>query len=215
MDKQAREAREQTKALSGKAKWENFWFYYKKHVLIGIFTIVVVVFSVVQCSTRTDYDLSVSFYSSIGTSSDGINQLEEIMKAVIDDTNNNKKIDIGIALYSANFKEIDDVEQMQAVQAKLMVEMAAGEAMGYIFDETYKQMALNQYADMGDTILEISEIPEIKKMLSLGEGEKLYWFTKNIYETEKEDKEKLAEHDNAVKIEKMFIEMGAKIIKQK
>ena len=50
---------------------------------------------------------------------------------------------------------------------KLMAEMAASESMAYIFDETYKEIALNQFEELGETILEISEIPQVKEAIML------------------------------------------------
>ena len=95
---------------------------------------------------------------------------------------------------------------------KLMAEMAAGESMAYLVDETYKAIIIGNYAEIGDTVLEISNVPLIKETLALPEGEKLYWVTKTVYDAEKDDEEKLAEHENAVRVEKMFVEMGAEII---
>ena len=212
MDKQAREAREHMKALSLKDKWANFWYYYKKHVIIAIFTIVVVSVSVAQCSNRIDYDLNISYYSSNGAFSGGIEKLEEMMESVAADTNGNDVVDVGVAMVAADPTVMN--EQTQAVSMKLMTEMAAGESMGYIFDENYKTIALHQYDELADTILDISVIPEIKETLGVIEGEKLYWFTKTLYDAEKNDEEKLAEHENAVKVEKLFIEMGAEIVEQ-
>lgn len=213
MDKQAREAREQMKALPFKEKWNNFWYYYKKHVLIAIFVLIVAGFSIAQCANRIDYDLNISFYTSYGAPTEGIEKLETMMSEVTEDTNENDAVDVFIALYMANPNEMN--EQTQAVNMKLMAEMAAGESMAYIFDETYKEIALNQFEELGETILEISEIPQVKGAIMLPESEKLYWFTKTVYETEKDDEEKLAEHENAVRVEEMLIEMGATVIEDK
>ena len=211
MDAEARRAKEQMKALPFKEKWKNFWYYYKKHVIISIFVLIVVGFSVAQCAGRIDYDLSISFYTSTGAPNGAASEFEKQLAEIIEETNNNKKRDVSVALYVADTEKM--TEQYQAVSSKLMTEMAAGESMGFILDEAYRNITMESFEEISDAILEISVIPEIKERFMLKDGEKLYWITKMLYDSEKKNKESIAEHENAVRVEKKLIEMGATVIK--
>ena len=207
MDKQAMEAREHMKALTPKEKWINFWYYYRVHVIAAIFVIVLISFTAVECAKRIDYDLDIAYYSSTAISDDGIAKLTEIIKTCTEDINYNGTVDVGIASCFANPDEVS--EQTQAVYVKLSAELAAGDYMGYIFDEKYKDIILKGYSDVAENIIEIGCIPEVKEALGLADGDKVYWMTKAVYESEKDKENKVAEHNNALKAENMFREKGA------
>lgn len=202
MDKQAREAREHMKALTPREKWNNFWYYYKIHVLAGIFAVILIVFTAVECANRINYDLNISYYSSTAISDDGISKLTEYFKSAVDDINQNGSVDVGIASCYADPDE--QSEQTQAVMVKLSAELAAGDSMGYLLDEKYKEIFMRNYPEAAEKLLDISDIPEIREAIGAADGEKLYWVTKTVYETEQNKPEKLAQHDNAKKVEALL-----------
>lgn len=207
MDKQAREAKEQMKSLSPKEKWTNFWYYYKVHVFAAIFIIAVVAVTAVECAKRVDYDLNISYYSSTAISDDGIEKLKELFATCTKDIDYNGSVDVGIVSCFANPEEAN--EQTQAVFVKLAAELAAGDSMGYILDESYKEIFLRSYSDTVDTILEIDTVPEVRDALGLAGGQKLYWITKTLYDREKDKDTSAAEHQNAVDVQNLLIEKGA------
>ena len=212
MDKQAREAKEQMKALTPKEKWTNFWYYYKMHVIAALFICFLVGMTVTECMKRIDYDLNISYYSSAPIDDEGIKALTELMKNSVKDVDGNGTNDVGIASCFANPNEKS--EQAQAVFVKLSAEVAAGESMVYMVDDTFREiMVRGDYAEGMESIIEIDGIPEVKKALKLADGQKLFWMTKSVYESEKNKAKKVAEHENAVSVEKMFIEKGAVKIK--
>lgn len=199
MDKQALEAREQMKSLSGREKLINFWYYYKVHIFAAIFVIVIVAFTAVECARNIKYDLQISYYSTVAIDTDGVTKLAENLKEAVDDINLNGSTDVQIAPCFANLDEAS--EQTQAVYVKFTAELAAGEAMGYIVDERFLEMFKKGYAESAEDIVEITNSPVIKKYLKLPEGQKLYWVTKTLYEKEKGKDESVAAHKNALKVE--------------
>ena len=92
MDKQAREAREQMKALSKKDKWTNFWYYYRTHVIVGIFVIFLIGYTAVECAKRVNYDLNISYYSTTPISQEGTGKLTEELVKIVDDINYNGQV---------------------------------------------------------------------------------------------------------------------------
>lgn len=197
MDKQAFDAKEQMKQLSFREKWTNFWYYYKFHVLAAIFVVFLVGYTAVECATKTHYDLQVSYYSTIPIDTEGVDKLEEKLAAEIDDVTMNGSTDIIIVPCYADME--NQSEQTQAVFVKFAAELAAGETMGYIVDEKFLEMFEDGYPETVDSCFEITESPIVKECLKMPDGEKLYWVTKAIYDREKDDDDKLAAHNNAVK----------------
>ena len=202
MDKQAREAREQMKQLGKKDKWINFWYYYRIHVIVGIIAAFLIIFTAVECARRIDYDLSLSYYSATPISEEGITKLTEELKKNVDDVNLNGQTDVFIASCFANPNEFS--EQTQAVVMKLQAELAAGDSMGYIVDKTYREMLEKGYTECFEGFILISDIPEIKEMLSLSDDAEVFWTVKKLYENEKNDEKKIYTHENALKIQKYF-----------
>lgn len=202
MDKQAKEARELTKQLKGKEKWRNFWYYYKYHVLIGIFTVVLISFTLVECLHRVNYDLNVSCYSGTYIDDEASDILTKELEKNIDDITGNGKKEANISVNMANFS--DASEQNQAVIMKLAAELAGGDAFGYIFDEEFYNFIKDSYSECFDAVIPISTIPIVKEAFGLNDGSQLYWATKALYEAEKNKPEKIAAHKNAAKIQNYF-----------
>lgn len=208
MDKQAREAREQMKALAPREKWSNFWYYYRVHMLVVLFAVVVLAITVTECVNRVDYDLNISYYSATPISDTAVDALKEYLKEGIDDINGNGSLDVGVSSCFANPNE--QSEQTQAVMVKLSAEVAAGDSMVYLFDEEYKELFVKAYEEVAESVIDISDIPEVREKLELDEGEKLFWVTKTVYETEEGKPEKIAEHENALKAQMLIAGDSAK-----
>ena len=50
--------------LTPKEKWQNFWFYYKWHVVVGVVVLLLVIFMVRDFVSRVEPDLQMSFITS-------------------------------------------------------------------------------------------------------------------------------------------------------
>ncbi len=202
MDKQAREARDQMKQLSKKEKWSNFWYYYRVHVIVSIFAFIAVAFGISECVRQVDYDLEISYYSTSYISNEAVTSLNEELAKNIEDINLDAQSIIWIA---PSFASLEDAsEQTQAVIMKLQAELSAGDSMGYIMDERFFELVYESYGDCFDKVIPISDYPEIREMLGLNEDEKLYWMTKALYESEKDDERKIGAHENAIRVQKYF-----------
>ena len=43
-----------------KEKWENFWYYYKVHTIVGIFVVIIIIYSIASAMARKDSILNVT-----------------------------------------------------------------------------------------------------------------------------------------------------------
>ena len=109
MDKQALEAREQMKSLSGREKLINFWYYYKVHIFAAIFVIVIVAFTAVECARNIKYDLQISYYSTVAIDTDGVTKLAENLQEGVDDINLNGSTDVQLVPCFANLDEASEM----------------------------------------------------------------------------------------------------------
>lgn len=197
MDKQAKEAREQMKQLSGKEKWTNFWYYYRVHVIVSVIAVILIAYTAVECANRIDYDMQISYYSSVPVSDDAVNKLTELLKKNVEDINANGSTDVFIASCFADPEQ--QSEQTQATLMKLSAELAAGDSMAYLADEVYYKRFSSSYSDCFESFTDLSDKKEIKEMFDLKDGQKLYFAVKALYEKEKDNSKKIAAHDNALK----------------
>jgi len=125
-------------------KWfENYWFYYKIHTIVGIFAVIILIFSLVECANKVYPDLTVSYIGEKVFSEEVSTQLKQTFEGYIDDATKNGKIDVEFMpmTLSKDAKSEQDIAIVQKVQ----LEIAAGETYLYIMDKTY----FEQYSKEG------------------------------------------------------------------
>lgn len=91
-------------------KLDNFWFYYKWHVIIGAFFLIVLTVGLVQLFGRTQYDVAVSFAGPAYITPIQSADIEaELSKILPDDFTKDGKKTVKFTAYSV-FSE-DDIKQ--------------------------------------------------------------------------------------------------------
>ncbi len=208
MDNQTREARKQTKELSFNEKMENFWYYNKTKIVIGVVFLVVAITTMIEFTNMTEYDMTVSYYSTTPISDEGVEAVKDILRNEIIDINDNVTVDLSIIPTYADLESVD--EQTKAVLMKLQAELAAGNSTGYLLDEDYKNILEKNFSDTIEKVLDITEVDEITEKLGLNNDEKLYWVTRQVYLEEQQDEQKLKEHENALRIQKFLEGLASK-----
>ena len=48
-----------------KKLFENYWYYYKIHTIAGIFILILLIYSIVECANKVDPDATVSYIGSL------------------------------------------------------------------------------------------------------------------------------------------------------
>ncbi len=205
MDKQRAEAKKMAKELPFKEKVKHFWEYYKNHTLLALFLAVMLIITAVQCARQIDYDLEISLYTSKGLLQEKVDFLEQTIKEQSYDINDNGIVDIGVFQNFADISNPDVYdEKVEAVLSKFQAELSANSSPVYILDEDYKEMLLKGFPDGVKVLIDISQIPEIKDELKIGDDEKLYFAVLPEYEGKENDEELLKKYDLAEKIAENF-----------
>lgn len=125
-------------------KWfENYWYYYRIHTIVGIFSVIILVFSLVECANKVYPDLSVSYIGEKVFSEELSTNIKQTFAQYVDDATKNGKIDVEFMPITIS-KEVKS-EQDMAMMQKAQLEIAAGESYLYIMDKAY----FEQYAKEG------------------------------------------------------------------
>lgn len=84
--------------------WENYWYHYKWHTIIGLFLVVTVAVSVTQCARRETYDQSCVLYCDRVVFDSTALALEQALAKRIPDRDGNGTVafDIYNVSYNAN-----------------------------------------------------------------------------------------------------------------
>lgn len=205
MDKDRAEAKKMAKELPFKERVKYFWEYYKVHTMLALFFAVVLTITAVQCAQQIDYDLEVSVYTNKGLLQENVDFLTGTITEQSYDINDNGVVDIGVFQNFADISNPDVYdEKVEAVLSKFQAELAANSSPVYILDEDYKEMLLKVFPEGVKALIDISQIPEIKEELKLGDDDSLYFVVLPEYEGKKDDEELQKKYQLAEKLERYF-----------
>ncbi len=205
MDAEGKRAREMVKNLSAKEKLKHFWYYYKKHVIIAIIAIGFISWTVYEKATEIKYDLEIPYFSSRVVDIDNnIQNFENYFIESVVDSNNNGKVDVKVLTYTADISQAKTDQMVGTMLQKMSMSLASDEFSMYILDEKYLDNFQKSYPDIKFTSVEISSIPEVREVLGLFENEKAYLITLELFDRLKDNDAKIAEHKNALGVEKFF-----------
>lgn len=201
-----------------KAKWDNYWYYYKIHTWIGIFVLFVMIVSISQCIQTVKPDVTVDVVTT-GALTESFWDADEYLNENITDINEdgNKHISWSSLYISAEGTGEQDV----AMQQKMMVELAAGDVTLFLFDKTNLDRYITQdaYSPLADfidltpyeneegklierdgTVYAIS-LKGSQKLTEMGfANDDLYAAFRFVPEKSAKDEKKMAEYKNAAVI---------------
>ncbi len=207
MDSEGQRAKKMVQNLSFKEKVEHFWYYYKKHVFVGLFVALVVAFGVAQCVMKETFDLNIAYYSSRGIEQTVVDSFGDILEPLIEDIDGDGVASVFMPAYIGDITEQRMDEQAMAMLNKIPLELAADEFQMYILDKPYMELFDEVYSDIIQNKICISDIPEIKEALMLYDWEEVYLVMTTEFEQSKNDKKKIAERENAALVEAYVLEM--------
>lgn len=118
--------------------WDNYFYYYKVHTIVGICVLVVIGYLTYTDLTATKYDLEIDYISELGMSSDQGEFIENLAEGCIDDATGNEICDAFVMML--DMMPSNDVQYAQAMQVKLMTEPTYGEAFVFIMTKEYVDM---------------------------------------------------------------------------
>lgn len=205
-----------------KKKIENFWYYYKIHVIVGIFIAIVLAVTLKDCMNRVTPDLTVSYIGPGYFDEQFQQKLQEKLSSALKDINADGKNVLDFQCMTIN--ENDKSEQSLAMQQKVMIEFAAGETKVFLLDKDHLKIFAEQgaFENLDDIAAQYgindTQYPEIKltvhdtnqshiygiplsgntMLKDLGADTKdMYIAIRAISDKDRNDAKKLKEFDNA------------------
>lgn len=124
--------------MTSEQKWQNFWYYHKTHVIIGVVAVLFVGFLLFDLLSKVSPDYTVGLITQNTYPDTVISRLEEEFAAQGEDLNKDGKVIVRIAQYTIidqEKQEIVDGEAQLAMQTKLMADLTACESVIFLADE--------------------------------------------------------------------------------
>lgn len=189
-------------------KWfENYWYYYKIHTIVGIFVLLIMVYTITECVNAVTPDVTVSYVGGLYFGEEFSKQFEQMLCECIDDIDNDgiKKIQFNSLTVSDDIKSEQDIAMGQKVQ----LEIAVGDTYLYFMDkkqfDIYSQQEM--FSDISEYIGEDGPIYGIKagespllQSLGINPDTDIYTALRVMTIGDEKKPKKVASFNNAIKI---------------
>lgn len=123
-------------------KIDNFWYYYKIHVLVVVFILFVAGVFVKDIVTKVDYDYSVVFVTEEMMTDEEISSIQSVLEKEAEDLNGDGEIHVEVQNYTIPQGDSADPQLVAAGQTKLTVDIQDGTSMIFFLSpgcyESYK-----------------------------------------------------------------------------
>ncbi len=140
---------ELSEELTGAKKLANYWFHYKWHFLGTIAILLCVVSMVVQCTTKTNYDLSIVYFSYSLADSYQIEDMTKYFDEIAEDINGDGEVHVQIINCSYE-KSAANTQLRNNMLARLQAVMVGEtDALLYITDEQSIKYFDNMKSEIG------------------------------------------------------------------
>jgi hypothetical protein len=126
------------KADSPKSKWDNFWYYYKWHVLIGIAVILLAVFFIHDLTSKVNPDYQIGLITQTTYPTEVVESLENQIAKFGTDLNGDGKVVVQLNSYVAaegSSSQAVDMNVQAAGVVRLMSDFSDGSSMIFISDD--------------------------------------------------------------------------------
>ena len=123
-------------------KIDNFWYYYKIHVLVVVFILFVASVFIKDIVTKVDYDYSVAFVTEEMMTNEEISSIQSVFDGEAEDLNGDGEIHVEVQNYTIPQGDSADPQLVAAGQTKLTVDIQEGTSMIFFLSpgcyESYK-----------------------------------------------------------------------------
>ena len=123
-------------------KIDNFWYYYKIHVLVVVFILFVAGVFIKDIVTKEDYDYSVAFVTEEMMTNEEISSIQSVFEREAEDLNGDGEIHVEVQNYTIPQGDSADPQLVAAGQTKLTVDIQDGTSMIFFLSpgcyESYK-----------------------------------------------------------------------------
>lgn len=123
-------------------KIDNFWYYYKIHVLVVVFILFVASAFIKDIVTKVHYDYSVAFVTEEMMTNEEISSIQSVFEREAEDLNGDGEIHVEVQNYTIPQGDSADPQLVAAGQTKLTVDIQEGTSMIFFLSpgcyESYK-----------------------------------------------------------------------------
>ena len=123
-------------------KIDNFWYYYKIHVLVVVFILFVASVFIKDIVTKVDYDYSVAFVTEEMMTNEEISSIQSVFEGEAEDLNGDGEIHVEVQNYTIPQGDSADPQLVAAGQTKLTVDIQEGTSLIFFLSpgcyESYK-----------------------------------------------------------------------------
>jgi hypothetical protein len=123
-----------TKPQTPKSKWENFWYYYKWYVIVGVFILFVVLFTVYDFRSKVNPDYEIGLITQQSYPDDVIAALEARLTQYGTDLNGDGKVMVHVNPYVVGDTGTGDPNLQMAGYAKITADLSNATSMIFIAD---------------------------------------------------------------------------------
>lgn len=118
-------------------KVDNFWYYYKFHVLIGAFLLFMAVVFIKDMLSKVDYDYNIAFVTDYMIADEDSQALQSYFEANAEDLNGDGEVHVQIQNYVLPAEDAQgyDPQMLAAGQTKMTVDLQEGTSMIFFISE--------------------------------------------------------------------------------
>ncbi len=124
--------------LTEHEKRENWWYYHKVHLLVGLVMAAIVFSFVFSVVTKENPDYVVGLMSSFQVPDHAVEELERCITPYADDRNDDGKTIVHVYAYTVGEQDpatSEDLQMQQANLARFMVDFSSNTSMIFLHDE--------------------------------------------------------------------------------
>lgn len=123
-------------------KIDNFWYYYKIHVLVVVFILFFAGVFIKDIVTKVEYDYSVAFVTEEMMTDEEISSIQSVFEKEAEDLNGDGEIHVEVQNYTIPQGDSANPQLVAAGQTKLTVDIQDGTSMIFFLSpgcyESYK-----------------------------------------------------------------------------
>lgn len=144
-----------------KGKWENFWYYHKFHLLIGLIVIALIYSFVYELTTKEEPDYQIGVLTETKFSDEAAAVLEQKIARYGEDLNGDGRVIVRVNPYfivMEEGKEVSDPSLQMASVAKFLSDLETGDSMIFLTDDTSfqgHQKSREMFSNLDGTVPEV------------------------------------------------------------
>ena len=153
-DEEIHDEDREIKLVTKKDKWDNFWFYYKKHMIVGIILVILAGVFIYDMATKVEPDYTVAMVVGDGyVSEQDTDELEKRLALYGEDLNGDGQTIVSVIVYNLMMGDSSqnvDPEMQTANIVKFVGDLSSNESAIFITDTVGYQYCQQ---DVGSEVL--------------------------------------------------------------